>query len=139
MQVQENILITAALLLLLDAWVLNKNLQDGFSLLLLNSMEVAISVQIDTFLRSMQKQLQGGRRSFFGKRASLASPARDRYCLEDMFCFQRVGHLCWTKLFLPLLLQKTLLHKKMFSCKPPLGTHPNVTATDEQWSLRSRS
>ncbi|KAI5068842.1 hypothetical protein GOP47_0017187 [Adiantum capillus-veneris] len=45
-------------------------------------------MQIDTFLRSMQKQLQGGRRSFFGKK-SVASQGREKYSLEDMLCFQR--------------------------------------------------
>ncbi|MCO5547391.1 hypothetical protein L7F22_000840 [Adiantum nelumboides] len=46
-------------------------------------------MQIDTFLRSMQKQLQGGRRSFFGKKSSAASQGREKYSLEDMLCFQR--------------------------------------------------
>eukprot|EP00250_Pteridium_aquilinum_P014169 c21823_g2_i1 orf=1-2673(-) len=46
-------------------------------------------MQIDAFLRSMQKQLQGGRRSFFGKKSSVASQGRDKYSLEDMLCFQR--------------------------------------------------
>lgn len=45
-------------------------------------------LQIETFLRSMQKHLQGGRRIFFGKR-TVAPQGRDKYSLEDMLCFQR--------------------------------------------------
>lgn len=46
-------------------------------------------MQVEAFLRAMQKMIQtGGRRSFFGKK--LLSPGRDKFTLEDMLSFQRV-------------------------------------------------
>lgn len=48
-------------------------------------------VQVEAFLKSMQRIIQiGGRRSFFGKRLSVTG--RERFTLEDMLSYQRVSN-----------------------------------------------
>nr|AMS24255.1 kinesin 14-VIa protein [Marsilea vestita] len=56
---------------------------------LLGVIPILDKMQIDAFLRLMQKQLQGGRRSIFGRRSATAVPPREKFLLEDMLCFQR--------------------------------------------------
>lgn len=56
------------------------------------------SIQVEGFLRLMQKQIHSaGKRGFFSKK-SVGPQIREKFTFEDMLCFQKVTLLCLVQL-----------------------------------------